>query len=621
MFTVAVVLLSPCVMLCASRLLLRRRESSPALLLFEYLVDALFLLALSLLLFAPIGRISVSPWTGHPLSFVYGKTVALFNVLCALVLGALQARLRLVWRVERDPAFRTGFSLKRLPLLLLGLLTLFAVFAYLWGIRRYPIITLEEIVFHLLMPLEGTTEFFVSDFLLSVVLPTLLIFGLYVLATFTPPRTSLRLSLSRRLYVQLAPLCVCPILSLLLIGGTLSLLLPCCERYLDLLHFIDCRVHSSPMIEQEYVDPAKTAIRFPEKKRNLINIYLESGETTFQDEQNGGVASVNYTPEMTAIAKENLTFSQSDRIAGAAVSPAAGWTIAGLVAQTAGLPLKLVSFSEDNIGDQFSSFLPGVTSLGDILREQGYRLVFMAGSDFTFGGRRKYFTQHGGYEIWDLLTAREQGFLEDGYYEGWGFEDRKLYEYAKTVLTELSAGEQPFHFCMLTVDTHPPGFTYECCPDDIADPYLRVIACASRQLGEFIDWCKRQPFFEDTTIVVTGDHSSMALPEDIPSLALAAYDKHGGSTDRLVYNALINAAAEPVRANNRLFTTLDFFPTVLASIGAQIDGDRLGLGTNLFSDRPTLSEEYGYEALFTELNYRSDFYNDALLYPKEDASL
>ena len=35
---------------------------------------------------------------------------------------------------------------------------------------------------------------------------------------------------------------------------------------------------------------------------------------------------------------------------------------------------------------------------------------------------------------------------------------------------------------------------------------------------------------------------------------------------------------------------MDMFPTTLASLGAVIDGDRLGLGTNLFSDKPTLAE-------------------------------
>lgn len=57
------------------------------------------------------------------------------------------------------------------------------------------------------------------------------------------------------------------------------------------------------------------------------------------------------------------------------------------------------------------------------------------------------------------------------------------------------------------------------------------------------------------------------------------------------------------------------FPTILASLGCEIEGDRLGLGTNLFSEKNTLAEEYGYENLFEELEKKSTFYNMELLYP------
>ena len=71
--------------------------------------------------------------------------------------------------------------------------------------------------------------------------------------------------------------------------------------------------------------------------------------------------------------------------------------------------------------------------------------------------------------------------------------------------------------------------------------------------------------------------------------------------------------AEPVKTQNRKFTTLDFFPTVMAAMGCEIEGNRLGLGTNLFSSEQTLSEEMGYEAFFAELNRKSLFYDSKLL--------
>ena len=83
----------------------------------------------------------------------------------------------------------------------------------------------------------------------------------------------------------------------------------------------------------------------------------------------------------------------------------------------------------------------------------------------------------------------------------------------------------------------------------------------------------------------------------------------------MVYNAFINADAEPVREEYRLFTTLDFFPTTLAAMGVKIEGERLGIGTNLFSGEQTLAEKYGYDDLFGELEKYSVFYNEMIMFP------
>jgi phosphoglycerol transferase len=42
-------------------------------------------------------------------------------------------------------------------------------------------------------------------------------------------------------------------------------------------------------------------------------------------------------------------------------------------------------------------------------------------------------------------------------------------------------------------------------------------------------------------------------------------------------------------------------------LGAQIQGDKLGLGVNLFSSRETLTESYGQDRMQTEMNNRSEF--------------
>ena len=60
----------------------------------------------------------------------------------------------------------------------------------------------------------------------------------------------------------------------------------------------------STYIADNYVDPGTVKITFPEKKRNLIVIYLESVEVTFADKEDGGAFPKNAIPELTELAKE-----------------------------------------------------------------------------------------------------------------------------------------------------------------------------------------------------------------------------------------------------------------------------------------------------------------------------
>jgi phosphoglycerol transferase len=261
--------------------------------------------------------------------------------------------------------------------------------------------------------------------------------------------------------------------------------------------------------------------------------------------------------------------------------------------------------------DTYVYFMPGATTLGDILEKEGYHNFYMLGSPAVFGGREEYFTQHGNYEIYDYNTAIEKGKISSDYRISWGYEDYKLYTYAREELLNLASQDEPFNFMMLTVDTHADStFSCEVCPDIYDNQYYNIWACASKQVYDFVEWIKQQDFYENTTICITGDHCSMQTD------FLGDYDENAGSTDRKVYNVFINSPIEPVQMKNRKFTTMDFFPTVLASIGAEIDGDRLGLGTNLFSDVPTLAEEYGYEEMFDELEKKSFFYEMNILYNK-----
>lgn len=504
----------------------------------------------------------------------------------------------------------TGRRAKAVGVGLWLFLLLFLTLSLIWAAVHFGRIGMDEILFTLNMPLEGSGSGFVQAFLLQALLPAVLLAAAALGAAFAYRRKNPRRAekKSRKRLVLLAAVWT-------------VLLLAAAEVEFSFLGFFKNQLNRSTFIEEEYVDPGSVQLEFPAKKRNLVWIMMESGESSNQDKANGGLFDVNYTPELTQIAKDNVSFSQSQLLEGAAVAPACGWTVAGMVAQFSGLPLKLYKYEggmgADNSMGKYEQFLPGVTALGDILEDEGYKNYYMLGSAAKFGGQDTLMRQHGNYTIWDHTAARREKFIPNDYFVWWGMEDKKLFDYAKEKLTEISKNPEPFNFYCITIDTHNGG-GYVCplCRNEHPEQYGNVWSCSSRQVNEFVEWLKEQPFYENTTVIITGDHCSMesGFYTGYPS------DKHHGGTVRKVYNAILNPAKQPdaKAEKDRRFTTLDFFPTALSALGVEIQGERLGLGTNLFSGSPTLSEEYGYEKLFDELDRKSDFYNEQFLYAQKE---
>ena len=509
---------------------------------------------------------------------------------------------------------------------ILVLFILFLTISFIWASNLWGNITFAEIVFNLNMPLKGTSIDIIESFFKGDVLPTCIVFVIETLILIMILSRSKRrkwwtfcwnvrfLKYSHTFRIRMAG-----ILLLLFLMTWVGVLFRFVDEKYEITDWVKNQLNTSNFIEENYVNPEVVNTVFPTDKRNLIWIFVESAESSNQDITNGGAFDENYTPEMTELAFENVSFSQSEVLEGAGVAPLTGWTVAGLVAQTAGVPMKLYSYDavydtggvNEALGN-YVSFLPGAVSLGEILEDEGYNNFFMCGSDFSFGGRLDYYQQHGHYEYFDLNTAKNEGYISNDYYENWGYEDEKLYSYAKEKIEKLANGGKPFNFQMLTADTHfPDGYECELCENDFDKQYANVWACASRQLYDFVKWIQDQDFYENTTIVITGDHCSMQADfYDVYA------NLHLGSTERKVYNAIINPAILPINEKNRKFTTLDFYPTVLAALGVEIEGNRLGLGTNLFSEEPSLAEKYGFEYMYQEMLKKSIFYDEKILYGK-----
>lgn len=479
-------------------------------------------------------------------------------------------------------------------LMFFGILIIFSV---KWSYKNFGSCTMTQVLFHLLSPLEGTESGIIISWIKEALLVSILLMAVIIVCILSIYRINDKF---RGLFIKYGRFVNIGffILSLTVFISSFYYV----DQSFSGIRYFKNQLKLSSLYEDKYVDPRNATLTFPKTKRNLIYIYLESMENTYFNILDGGYSQQNLMQGMKELAEENINFSHTKGIGGWKTTVGTGWTFSGMVSQTTGIPLTSHEI-EGNSYNELEKMLPGAYSLGEILEKNGYKNYLLMGQDSKFAGTNRFFAEHGNYQISDYYTAKKERRISKDYHVWWGYEDRKLFEFAKEDISNLSK-EEPFNFTIVTADPHTPG-GYVCpdCPREY-DRYSNVIACQSRKVSDFINWVKAQDFYEDTTIVISGDHLSMygEYFKDIPS-----------DYQRTVTNIIINPVNKPVNEKNREFTSMDLFPTTLSAMGVAIKGDRLGLGTNLFSTKKTLLEEMGLDKYNTALEMKSNYYNSYIL--------
>lgn len=338
---------------------------------------------------------------------------------------------------------------------------LFLISAGKWLRKEWDRIDFATVIYQLSTPLKGTNIEIIENFCRSTLIPTItggLVFTMccYLFERVFPVMyfqfdikmfsKRVLLKTSKKFYTVGKKIFLCTSFCILGIGLLVKI------KELGIDKYILEISQSSNIFEEYYIDPSDTSLVFPEKKRNLIFIYMESMESTYASVEAGGGKPDNYIPELTALAEENISISNGGKIGGIRPCPLTGWTIGALLGSTSGVPYKIPG--DGNSSERYSEFLPGITTLGDILQDEGYENYFLCGSDAEFAGRDVYFQKHGNYQIHDYYWAAQNGFIPEGYSTAWGFEDVYLFDIAKQDLDRIAASGKNFNYTMLTVDTH-----------------------------------------------------------------------------------------------------------------------------------------------------------------------
>jgi arylsulfatase A-like enzyme len=214
-----------------------------------------------------------------------------------------------------------------------------------------------------------------------------------------------------------------------------------------------------------------------------------------------------------------------------------------------------------------------LTCLPKVLKDLGYRTVFIQGGRKEFAGKQDFLVGHGFEEMHGLpeLQAR----FPERHVSRWGMHDNSLIEYTEEQIARLEAQRErdgrPFFVMMLTLDTHSPGLPPPECPepsfaaehpDGNSRSMLHSLHCTDAALGRLGRFITDVPARANSTIwAVTGDHPTAALQfvRRIHQRKGQRYSGWSGRLPLILYDPTHALPAEvPVLSSH-----LDLAPTLL----------------------------------------------------------
>ncbi len=287
------------------------------------------------------------------------------------------------------------------------------------------------------------------------------------------------------------------------------------------------------------------------------------------------------TPNLNNLIEESAYFSNVFQQIGAGTTSDAEWmTNTGLYAE------GMVPTVNDLNGEE-------VPSLSRTLKKEGYGSATYHADDVTFWNRDVLYPVLGFDEVFTVEEIPSEDEV------GYGPSDEVLMNFALGELPrQLDTYERIYsNIVMMTSHTPfilPEEMQFLSLPTEYEDThvghYLQSIRYADEQIGKFIDELKTQGLYDDSLIVIYGDHSgihgSPLSQED--AVLLEDFLGHPYSMKERLTIPLVMAGGGLFdgKQYSRLGGQVDIMPTTLALLG--IDHESPMMGHNLFEYKKNL---------------------------------
>lgn len=473
------------------------------------------------------------------------------------------------------------------------------LFSSYWISKHFEVRDFETILFHLRFPLLGNGVPLVGSYFLNVIFASFIVSFCIAWMRQSVRLLALIYNYAIKAFDKISHFKV----NIFRVVFAIALFALCVNMVINrfkIKDYLHTQTQYSQLYEEHYKSFNLANFKDFSHSQNLIVILVESLESNLANHiaQNGvgGGESQNLIPNLQKIATDNINFSFHSEFGGIEQVFGTRTTINGIVGYLCGIPLNIpLGYFETN-----KYFLSSATCISDILKDLGYKQSFVAGTDFSFAGKRNFLQSHN-VEVMDLKYFQNKDMLPKKLpknMEGvWSLKDAKMFELAKDYLEQID-NSNPFALYILTVDTHgPQGYVdKESCPN-LDNSYESAYLCTDKIVSDFVAYLQNSRFKDNTTIIILGDH-----------LGIAHFiNPH---TQRNVFNAFINAKFtkySPDKTKNRKLNHFDVTPLILDAIGMRVES--FGLGRNPFYQKSLVESAYNITSFNDELKLRNKIYD------------
>lgn len=210
-------------------------------------------------------------------------------------------------------------------------------------------------------------------------------------------------------------------------------------------------------------------------------------------------------------------------------------------------------------------------SLAAALKEKGYSSVSFICDDATFWNQAATTTAYGFDKLYDQMQGDKERKEAD----------KNLFDKSLPILKNM---KQPFYAQLVTISSHEPyvkpiqnnsPFLRESFVNDEVRNYVIAVQYVDKCIGVFIDGLKEEGLYDNSVIVITGDHEQMTFNQ---------YEgrEQAAAEDCFVPFIIINSPLFS-KHTDKVIGQVDIYPSLLNLMGCY-DYSWKGLGESVFAD-------------------------------------